>query len=211
MVSRRSCRTPRKRPSFASIAAAVELLRRDRLDRLGGRLRRTPVPSNAIVVKIGDDYVSASIVEGMISIPMEIDLSIEGGKALTVSSDWRPGDLIWQGTVGGRRSWLNQAVANGLRIAWKGMSVTARTMLPRTAELERLMPENIAPDTSNLLLCPMPGLVVSIAVAEGQEVKAGETLAVVEAMKMENVLRAERDLSCRSSTPSPATAWPSTR
>ncbi len=53
----------------------------------------------------------------------------------------------------------------------------------------------MAPDTSKLLLCPMPGLVVSIAVAEGQEVKAGETLAVVEAMKMENVLRAERDLT----------------
>jgi propionyl-CoA carboxylase alpha chain len=52
----------------------------------------------------------------------------------------------------------------------------------------------LPPDTSKLLLCPMPGLVVAIAVAEGQEVKAGETLAIVEAMKMENVLRAERDL-----------------
>jgi len=126
---------------------------------------------------------------------MEIDLSIDGGKALTVSSDWRPGDLIWRGTVG-KRSVVAQIrpVANGLRIAWKGMSVTARAMLPRIAELERLMPEKVAPDTSKLLLCPMPGLVVSIAVTEGQEVKAGETLAVVEAMKMENVLRAERDL-----------------
>ena len=56
------------------------------------------------------------------------------------------------------------------------------------------MPVKLPPDTSKLLLCPMPGLVVSIAVAEGQEVKAGETLAIVEAMKMENVLRAERDL-----------------
>ncbi|MCB1481617.1 MAG: DUF2118 domain-containing protein [Rhodobiaceae bacterium] len=55
------------------------------------------------------------------------------------------------------------------------------------------MPEKVPPDTSKMLLCPMPGLVVSIAVEEGQEVKAGETLAVVEAMKMENVLRAERD------------------
>jgi propionyl-CoA carboxylase alpha chain len=126
---------------------------------------------------------------------MEIDLSIEGGKALTVASDWRPGDLIWRGTVGTHKIVAQiRPVANGLRIAWKGMSVTTRTMLPRIAELERLMPEKVAPDTSKLLLCPMPGLVVSIAVAEGQEVKAGETLAVVEAMKMENVLRAERDL-----------------
>ena len=55
------------------------------------------------------------------------------------------------------------------------------------------MPEKVPPDTSKMLLCPMPGLVISIAVDEGQEVKAGETLAIVEAMKMENVLRAERD------------------
>ena len=55
------------------------------------------------------------------------------------------------------------------------------------------MPVKVAADTGKKLLCPMPGLVKAIAVAEGQEVKAGETLAVVEAMKMENVLRAERD------------------
>ncbi|TGR20685.1 MULTISPECIES: acetyl/propionyl/methylcrotonyl-CoA carboxylase subunit alpha [unclassified Mesorhizobium] len=181
---------------LASIATAVELLRRDRLDRLGGRLApHSGALKRDWVVKIGEDYLSASILEGMISIPMEIDLSIDGGKALTVASDWRPGDLIWRGTVGKHRVAAQiRPVANGLRIAWKGMSVTARAMLPRTAELERLMPEKVAPDTSKLLLCPMPGLVVSIAVAEGQEVKAGETLAVVEAMKMENVLRAERDL-----------------
>lgn len=181
---------------LASIATAVELLRRDRLDRLGGRLApHSGALKRDWVVKIGEDYLSASVLEGMISIPMELDLSIDGGKALTVMSDWRPGDLIWRGTVGDRRIAAQiRPVLNGFRIAWKGMSVTARAMLPRTAELERLMPEKVAPDTSKMLLCPMPGLVVSIAVAEGQEVKAGETLAVVEAMKMENVLRAERDL-----------------
>ena len=63
----------------------------------------------------------------------------------------------------------------------------------READAARLMPVKPAADTGKKLLCPMPGLVVSIAVTEGQEVKAGETLAVVEAMKMENVLRAERD------------------
>jgi propionyl-CoA carboxylase alpha chain len=68
-------------------------------------------------------------------------------------------------------------------------------MLPRTAELERLMPVKLPPDNSKWLLCPMPGLVMSIAVDTGQEVKAGDILAVVEAMKMENVLRADRDLT----------------
>ena len=67
-------------------------------------------------------------------------------------------------------------------------------MSPTTAELDRLMPIKLPPDTSKMLLCPMPGLVVSLNVTEGQEVKAGEALAIVEAMKMENVLRAERDL-----------------
>lgn len=180
---------------LAAIATAVELLRRDRLDRLGGRLApHSGALKRDWVVKIGPDYLSVAIVQGMISIPMELDLTIDG-KALTVNSDWRPGDLIWRGTVGGRKVAAQvRPVLNGFRIAWKGISVTARAMLPRTAELERLMPEKVAPDTSKMLLCPMPGLVVSIAVAEGQEVKAGETLAVVEAMKMENVLRAERDL-----------------
>ena len=84
---------------------------------------------------------------------------------------------------------------NGIRIAWRGISATAHAMLPRTAELDRLMPVKKAPDISRLLLCPMPGLVVSVSVAVGQEVKTGETLAIVEAMKMENVLRAERDVT----------------
>ena len=182
---------------LAAVATAVELLRRDRLDRLSGRLapHSGDIKRNW-VVKIGRDYIETSIVEGMISVPMEIDLAIGGGKPLTVTSDWRPGDAIWRGRVGKRTvSAQIRPVTNGVRIDWKGMSVVARAMLPRTAELERLMPEKLPPDTSRMLLCPMPGLVVSVAVTEGQEVKAGETLAVVEAMKMENVLRAERDLT----------------
>ncbi len=182
---------------LAAVAVAVELLRKDRLDRLGGRLApHSGALKRDWVVKLGNEYLPAEILEGMISIPMEIDLSVDGGKALTVSSDWRPGDVLWRGTVGSRPVAAQlRPLPNGLRIAWKGMAVDAHAMLPRTAELEKLMPEKVAPDTSKLLLCPMPGLVVSIAVAEGQEVKAGETLAVVEAMKMENVLRAERDLT----------------
>ncbi|MGN6142444.1 MAG: biotin/lipoyl-containing protein, partial [Mesorhizobium sp.] len=182
---------------LAAIATAVEILRRDRLDRLTGRLApHSGALKTEWVVKIGGDYLAVSIRDGMVSIPMEIDLSVEGGKPFTVASEWRPGEAVWRGTVGSRAVAAQlRPLPNGLRIAWKGMSVNALTMLPRTAELERLMPVKLPPDTSKLLLCPMPGLVVSISVAEGQEVKAGETLAVVEAMKMENVLRAERDLT----------------
>ncbi len=182
---------------LAALALTVELLRKDRLDRLPGRLAPH---SGALkpdwVVRIGDDYLQMTVTEGMISTPLEMDVAVDGGAPMTVSTDWRPGEPVWKGTIGGRPvSAQLRPVTNAVRIAWKGMSVTARAMLPGTAALERLMPVKLPPDTSRLLLCPMPGMVVSITVAEGQEVKAGETLAVVEAMKMENVLRAERDLT----------------
>ena len=81
----------------------------------------------------------------------------------------------------------------GYRLTTDGVAQTVTVLSPRAAELARLMPERQEADTSQFLLCPMPGLVVSISVAAGDEVKAGQPLAVVEAMKMENILRAERD------------------
>jgi propionyl-CoA carboxylase alpha chain len=182
---------------LAAIAVAVELLNKDRLDRLGGRLGpHSGALKRDWEVRIGDEYLPVQVIDGMVSIPMEVDLSVSGAAPLTVASDWRPGETVWRGAIGGSdvTAQLRPAL-NGVRIAWKGMAVTARAMLPKTAALDRLMPVKLPPDTSRLLLCPMPGLVVSIAVVEGQDVKAGETLAVVEAMKMENVLRAERDLT----------------
>ena len=75
----------------------------------------------------------------------------------------------------------------------RGVIRRARVLPPRAAELAALMPEKTAADTSRLVQSPMPGLLTAVVVSEGQEVKAGEPLVVVEAMKMENVLRAERD------------------
>jgi propionyl-CoA carboxylase alpha chain len=80
----------------------------------------------------------------------------------------------------------------GFRIRYRGADLDVKVRTPRAAELAALMPEKLPPDTSKMLLCPMPGLVVSIAVEEGDEVQDGQALATVEAMKMENVLRAER-------------------
>ncbi len=182
---------------LAAIATAVELVRRDRLDRLGGRLGpHSGKLKRDWVVKLGDDYLPVSVVDGAVSSPLDLAVSVAGGKPLRVSSDWRPGEAVWQGAVGKTRVAAQlRGALNGFRISWRGVAVKANAMLPATAELEKLMPVKLPPDTSKLLLCPMPGLVVSVAVAVGQEVKAGETLAVVEAMKMENVLRAERDLT----------------
>ena len=147
-------------------------------------------------MRLDEDYFDVSLKEGMVSVPFEADFAVAGGKPITVMSDWRPGEPVWRGTVGKAAVSVQvRPMPNGVRLAWKGLSVSARVMLPRTAALDRLMPIKLPPDMSNMLLCPMPGMVVSIAVTEGQEVKAGETLAVVEAMKMENVLRADRDLT----------------
>jgi propionyl-CoA carboxylase alpha chain len=115
-----------------------------------------------------------------------------------IVSDWKPGEPVWRGTISGFEvAMLVQAIPNGVRIATAGTAADIRVYTRREAELAALMPEKKASDTSKALLCPMPGLIKSIAVAEGQEVKAGETLAVVEAMKMENVLRAERDVTVK--------------
>jgi propionyl-CoA carboxylase alpha chain len=113
---------------------------------------------------------------------------------MRIVSRWRPGEPVWSGTVDGMaRSVQVRPVANGFRLAHQGCEVTAYVCTAREAAAARLMPVKINSGAGKKILCPMPGLVHSIAVAEGQEVKTGETLAVVEAMKMENVLRAERD------------------
>ena len=101
---------------------------------------------------------------------------------------------MWTGTVDGRSIAVQVRTApNGFELNWRGLRTTAHVYTEHEAAAARLMPVKKTSGSGKRVLCPMPGLVVSIAVSEGQEVKAGETLAVVEAMKMENVLRAERD------------------
>ncbi|MGV1794992.1 acetyl-CoA carboxylase biotin carboxylase subunit [Rhizobium sp. A37_96] len=180
---------------LAAVALSCSLIESNRRERYADRLRPAAGPlRESWIVKLGADYLPVTLLEGVVTIPFEMDMQV-GGKTATVATDWRPGDAVWVGAVGDRKLTVQiRTVLNGLRIDWQGISVRARVFTPRQAELDKLMPVKLPPDTSKLLLCPMPGLVVSIAVTEGQEVKAGETLAIVEAMKMENVLRAERDL-----------------
>jgi propionyl-CoA carboxylase alpha chain len=182
---------------LAAIALAVELVRKERLDRLSDRLRpHTGKMRTEWEVRIRDDYVPITIANCAARPPVKIELSIRGGDVMTIRSDWQPGDAVWSGYIDKRAVKAQlRPVLNGMRIDWRGMSIIAHAMQKHVAALEKLMPVKIPPDTSKLLLCPMPGLIVSINVTKGQEVKAGETLAIVEAMKMENVLRADRDLT----------------
>jgi len=112
---------------------------------------------------------------------------------LDVSLDWLPGMTLARGEVGGEAMTLKVTpLTEGFRIRYRGADLVTTVRTARTAELAALMPEKTPTDTSKMLLCPMPGVVVSLAVTEGQEVQDGQALCTVEAMKMENVLRAER-------------------
>ncbi|MEQ8901577.1 MAG: acetyl/propionyl/methylcrotonyl-CoA carboxylase subunit alpha [Roseovarius sp.] len=117
----------------------------------------------------------------------------EDGSTLRVSSDWTPGDTLARLDVDGDALVLKVGkITQGFRIRSRGADLKVHVRTPRQAELAALMPEKLAADTSKMLLCPMPGLIVKVNVAEGDEVQEGQALCTVEAMKMENILRAER-------------------
>ncbi|MCV6546679.1 MAG: acetyl/propionyl/methylcrotonyl-CoA carboxylase subunit alpha [Cohaesibacter sp.] len=183
--------------ALAAVALSMEMVRKNRLDDLIDRMapHSGETRQEWVVALSKENRVAVDFVAGMPSTPIEMDMQYDDGTRVSVVSDWVPGAKLWTGTVGGKK--LTVQVRNGLnayQLTHSGVQVSAKVMRPNVAAMEALMPVRIPPDTSNLLLCPMPGLVVSIAVQEGQQVQAGEALATVEAMKMENILRAERDL-----------------
>jgi propionyl-CoA carboxylase alpha chain len=147
--------------------------------------------------RVENDYV---VFLGRDTFPVRIDetetgtdVAFEGGETLAVQSDWTPGNPLFRGLVGGEEMIVKvDFIRGGARLRYRGADIKAVVRTPRHAELAALMPEKQPADTSKFLLCPMPGLVVRLNVAEGDEVQEGQPLAVVEAMKMENTLRAER-------------------
>jgi propionyl-CoA carboxylase alpha chain len=150
--------------------------------------------------KLGESWIALDVAREAEGIAVHIVAAAGGiGPARVLVSSWQPGDPVWHGLVDGRPAAVQvRPVANGFLLAHRGVEARAYVYTEREAAAARLMPVKKPPDTGRFLLCPMPGLVRSIEVAEGQEVKTGETLAVVEAMKMENVLRAERDATVKA-------------
>jgi propionyl-CoA carboxylase alpha chain len=116
------------------------------------------------------------------------------GRSFAIQGHWRPGETLFDGTIDGTRmvAQIDRRPV-GLRLTHAGGESDLVLLTPRAAALAELMPVKAPPDMSRFLLSPMPGLLVSLAVAAGDPVRAGQELAVVEAMKMENILRAERD------------------
>ena len=115
------------------------------------------------------------------------------GEKIRISSKWLPGQPLAKLTVNNEKLVLKVApISAGYRVRMRGADLKVRVRSTRNAELAALMPDKLPPDTSKMLLCQMPGLVVKLDVVEGDEVQEGQALCTIEAMKMENVLRAEK-------------------
>ncbi|MGN6685580.1 MAG: acetyl-CoA carboxylase biotin carboxylase subunit [Devosia sp.] len=124
---------------------------------------------------------------------IEFWLTEPDGTKLLVETGWKPGMSLASARVDGELHHVKLTrVTGGFRLRWRGADLVARVLLPAVADLMPLMPVKAPPDLSKFLLCPMPGQVVRIDVKEGDVVESGQPLAIVEAMKMENVLKAER-------------------
>ncbi len=179
---------------LAAVAAAIDHQHNARRRRITHQMAGRAVEfAKNRVVTIGDRTLRL-VVSGESGGPISVAFGGEAGAPWEVVSDWAPGEPVWRGLAGGRTvSAQVRPRLNGVALAWRGVQAPVYVYTEREAELAALMPKKAAADMSRFLLCPMPGLVKAINASEGQEVKAGDALAVVEAMKMENILRAERD------------------
>jgi propionyl-CoA carboxylase alpha chain len=180
---------------IAAVAAAVDHVLGERKRRISGQMGgRAVVRERLRSVWLGGSEIRLMVAREPRGVGVRfVEESGEGPVAL-LASPWKPGEPVWQGTIDGDPVAVQvRPILNGFLMFHRGVEVKAFVYTASEAEAARLMPIKVAADAGKKLLCPMPGLVVAIAVTPGQEVKAGETLAIVEAMKMENVLRAERD------------------
>ncbi len=174
------------------IAAAAAMyrmaeIRRTRISgRLGNHERR-----------VGDDWV-VNIAGQDYSVTLASDhagstVTFADGFQARVSADWQLGQALGHFMINGQNITLKIGkIPGGYRIRTRGADLHIRVRTPRQAELARWIPEKLPPDTSKLLLCPMPGMLISLDVTQGQEVQQGQALCTVEAMKMENILRADK-------------------
>jgi len=176
--------------AIAGVAAAIDHVLGERKRKISGQLNTTLTRERRRAIWLGPDEIQADVEHD----GKNVTVTFEDGARHVLASDWVPGMPVWEGSIDGAKVAMHvRPLPNGFELAYRGIEVKAFVYTAREARYARLMPVKKLSDTGKAVRCPMPGLVVSIAVAEGQEVKAGETLVVVEAMKMENILRAERD------------------
>ena len=174
---------------IAAATAAMYRVCEIRRSQISGRMdNHERVVGTDWVVTLQDRAVSAVIAADKAGATVTVD-----GTDYRVESDWTPGQPLANLSVNGSPLVIKvDLISAGFRVRYRGATLPVHVRTPLQAELAALMPEKVAPDTSKLLLCPMPGLIVKVDVAVGDEVQEGQTLCTVEAMKMENILRAEK-------------------
>ncbi len=175
---------------IAAAAAAMYRVAEIRRSRVSGRMdNHERMVGSDWVVSVGGETLVTEIAADRAG----STVAFSDGTVHRVASDWTPGDSLARVEIDGKLMVLKVGkVTSGFRIRFRGADVAVKVWTPRQAELAALMPERLPPDTSKMLLCPMPGLIVKVDVAEGDEVQEGQALCTVEAMKMENILRAEK-------------------
>ena len=180
--------------TFVAVALAIDLALDRRRAAMSGRTRPHPIYAGRRAVLLGKARHDVEVTSGD-----GLAVRFDNGDLVHVASDWVPAERVWTGTVGGQPIIIAaRPILNGYELAHGGYGSKARVLTFRQADLVALMLEREEADDQKALLCPMPGLVKAINVKEGQVVKAGEALCLIEAMKMENVLRAERDATVKT-------------
>jgi propionyl-CoA carboxylase alpha chain len=186
------------RDTLVAVAASIDHLSNDRRRAITQQMHGEKVRfAETRMVELGEEKLRATVKgnpDGSMSVTLGGEGTGETERQIDLVSSWWFGEPVWEGTVNGKPAAVQvRPILNGVLLTSQGIEAHARVLTERESELMAQMPVKAKPDTSKFLLCPMPGLVVSLAVNEGQDVAAGDALCVVEAMKMENVLKAERD------------------
>ena len=169
---------------LVAIAGFIATARADRARRVDGQLAETLDPPSAWSVKLDGTYYATELTEEGVSVD---------GEAVDLAMEYAPGDKLVIAEMGDETLGVKlETTRMGFKMTTRGAIHTMEVLPTRVAELSQYMIEKIPPDLSKFLICPMPGLLVTLHVAEGDHIEAGQPLAVVEAMKMENILRAEK-------------------
>lgn len=182
--------TPFQRTLLICTAAFLHAVYSERAALISGRLADPGEPRQDWVVILGDEYHPVHIAreDGGATITLE-----DGERHLLVSN-WMPGSHLIEGVIDGEPFAVKFADrTEGYELRHRGVSARAMVCTPTLAQFHSRLPEKEKPDMSKLIVSPMPGLMVSVDVTPGQEVKEGEAVCVVEAMKMQNIIRAEAD------------------
>ena len=174
---------------LVGVAALIHTIATHRARHIGSTQLSPIEATNNWIVRIGEAEHSVIVNKTKTGYTLA-----QGDNTISLATSWQPGEALMQVDIDGDSAFIRIAGGNGrYRLTHAGAELGLRILRPHIADLMHRMPVKPEPGHGRFLLSPMPGLLVSVAVAPGALIKAGDTLAVIEAMKMENVLRAERD------------------